>query len=274
MQTVDAHGAKIPVLGFGTWPMRGDECRNAVVAGLKLGYRHVDTAQGYSNEEEVGEGIRESGVPRQDIFITTKVRPEWQGEGRLQASLEESLTKLGVDVVDLTLIHWPNPEIPVAEAMKALSAAKRAGLTRHIGVSNFTVALLDQAVAAASEPLVTDQIEYHPFLDQTKMFTAMRRHGMAITAYCPVARGHITGDPTIEAIAKAHGKTAGQVALRWLIQRPDVIAIPKASRRERLEENLAIFDFALSDAEMDAMSALKTRGLRLVNEPAWVPAWD
>jgi diketogulonate reductase-like aldo/keto reductase len=274
MQTVDAKGARIPVLGFGTWPMRGDECRNAVVAGLKLGYRHVDTAQGYSNEEEVGEGIRASGVPREDIFITTKVRPEWQGEGRLRASLEESLKKLGVDVVDLTLIHWPNPEIPVAEAMKALSEAKRSGLTRHIGVSNFTVALLDQAVAAATEPLVTDQIEYHPFLDQTKMLAALRRHGMAITAYCPVARGEIVGDPTIEAIAKAHGKTAGQVTLRWLIQQPDLIAIPKASRPERLKENLAIFDFALSDAEMDAMSGLKKRGLRLVNEPAWVAEWD
>jgi diketogulonate reductase-like aldo/keto reductase len=274
MQTVDAHGAKIPVLGFGTWPMRGDECRNAVVAGLKLGYRHVDTAQGYSNEEEVGEGIRESGVPREDIFITTKVRPEWQSADRLGASLEESLRKLGVDVVDLTLIHWPNPAIPVAEAMKALSEAKRRGLTRHIGVSNFTVALLDQAVAAASEPLVTDQIEYHPFLDQTKMFAAMRRHGMAITAYCPVARGEVIGEPMIEAIAKTHGKTAGQVTLRWLIQQPDVIAIPKASRRERLEENLAIFDFTLSGAEMAAISALKSRGLRLVNEPAWVPAWD
>ncbi|MEX2298869.1 MAG: aldo/keto reductase, partial [Dongiaceae bacterium] len=185
-----------------------------------------------------------------------------------------SLRKLGVDVVDLLLIHWPNPEIPVAEAMKALSEVKRKKLTRHIGVSNFTVALLDQAVAAASEPLVTDQIEYHPFVDQTKMFAAMRRHKMAITAYCPVARGKVVGDPTIEAIAKAHGKTAGQVTLRWLIQQGDVIAIPKASRRERLEENLAIFDFALGDAEMKAMSALKARGLRLVNEPAWVPAWD
>ena len=274
MQTVDAQGAKIPVLGFGTWPMRGDECRQAVTAGLKLGYRHVDTAQGYSNEEEVGEGIRVSGVPREDIFITTKVRPEWQGEGRLQASMEESLRKLGVDVVDLTLIHWPNPDIPVAEAMKALSDATRRGLTRHIGVSNFTIALLDQAVAAASEPLVTDQIEYHPFLEQTKMLAAIRRHGMAPTAYCPVARGHIVGDPVIEAIAKAHGKTAGQVTLRWLIQKGDVVAIPKASRPERLKENLEVFDFTLSDAEMTAMDGLKTRGLRLVNEPAWVAEWD
>jgi len=274
MQTVDANGAKIPVLGFGTWPMRGDECRKAVSAGLKLGYRHVDTAQGYSNEEEVGDGILDSGVPRDRIFITTKVHPEKQGEGDLQASMEESLRKLRVDQVDLTLIHWPNPRIPVAEAVKALSNAKRRGLTRHIGLSNFTIRLLDQAVAAATEPLVTEQIEYHPYVDQTKMLAALRRHGMAITAYCPIALGRVVGDPAIEAIGRAHGKTAAQVTLRWLIQQGDVVAIPKSSKPKRLKENLDVFDFALTEAEMAAIGALKSRGLRLVNEPGWVPAWD
>jgi len=274
MQTVSAHGAKIPALGFGTWPMKGEECARVVSDALKLGYRHVDTAQGYSNEKEVGDGMADAGVARDRIFITTKIHPEQQGEGALQASLEESLRKLRVDQVDLTLIHWPNPKIPVAEAMKALSDAKRRGLTRHIGLSNFTVALLDEAVKAATEPLVTEQIEYHPYIDQSKMLAALGRHGMAVTAYCPLALGRVIGDPVIEAIGKTHHKTVAQVALRWLIQQGNVIAIPKSSKVERLRENMAVFDFVLSDEEMTAMNGLKKRGLRLINEPGWVPKWD
>lgn len=274
MQTVSANGATIPILGFGTWPLRADECRRTVVAGLELGYRHVDTAQGYENEREVGEGIRDSGVPRDEIFITTKVRPERQGKGDLQASVEESLRKLGVDRVDLTLIHWPNPDIPVHEAIAALCDAKRRGLTRHIGLSNFTVANIEKSVAAATEPLVTDQIESHPFLDQSKVMSTLRGHGMATTAYCPIARGRVVGDPVLEAIGRAHGKSAVQVSLRWLIQQGDVIAIPKSSKAERLKECLDIFDFTLNDDEMAKIDALRSRRLRLVNEPAWVPEWD
>lgn len=274
MQTVISHGAKIPVLGFGTWPMRGDECRNAVAEGLRAGYRHIDTAQGYANETEVGEAIRASGIPRDDIFITTKIRTDWQSRDRLQASVEESLAKLGVDVVDLVLIHWPYPPVPVEEAIPELCAAKRRGLTRHIGVSNFTIALLDRAIAVTSEPLVTNQVEYHPFLDQRKIVAATLKDGLAVTAYCPLARGRVIGDPLLESIARAHGKTVGQVALRWLIQKPNTIAIPKAAHPERIRENIDIFDFNLSPAEMVAIDDLRSRNLRLVNEPAWVPAWD
>jgi diketogulonate reductase-like aldo/keto reductase len=274
MWMVNANGAEIPVLGFGTWPLRGDECRQVVASGLGLGYRHVDTAQGYQNEREVGDGIKDSGVPREAIFITTKVRPEQQGAGDLQTSVEESLRKLGVDRVDLTLIHWPNPTIPVKEAILALCDARRRGLTRHIGVSNFTLAHLEQAIAAATEPLVTDQIEYHPFLDQTKVMAALRRNGMATTAYCPIARGHVSGDAVLEEIGATHGKSAVQVSLRWLIQQKDVVVIPKSSKAERLKECLDIFDFNLSGADMARIDALRARGLRLVHEPAWVPVWD
>lgn len=274
MQTVDVKGAKIPVLGFGTWPMRGDECRRAVLTGLEVGYRHVDTAQDYENEREVGDAIRASGIPRDDIFLTTKVRPDWQGRERLEPSLEESLEKLGVDVVDLALIHWPYSTIPIEEGVLALCEAKRKGLARHIGVSNFTVAFLDRAMAVATEPLVTNQIEYHPFLDQSKVIPALRRYGMALTAYSPVARGEVALDPTIQAIGKVHGKTAGQVALRWLIQQERTIAIPKASRPERIRENFDIFDFSLSDAEMASLTTLTSRNLRLVDDEGIAPVWD
>lgn len=273
MQIVSANGANIPALGFGTWKLTGDECRLAVLEALRIGYRHIDTAQGYRNEEEVGAAIAESGLKRDDLFITTKIRPEDEGEGVLQRSLEESLRKLRLDTVDLALIHWPNPAIPVEEAVGALCDAKRRGLTRHIGLSNFTIDLLDRAIAAATEPLATEQIELHPYITQTKMLAAIRRHGLAITAYSPVGRGAVTEDPVMAEIGARHGKTPVQVALRWLVQQGDVIAIPKTANAGRMRENFAIFDFELSADEMARVSGL-ARGERLVNVPAWVPKWD
>lgn len=274
MQMVRSNGVEIPALGFGTWPMRGEICTRIVTEGLKLGYRLVDTAQGYSNEAEVGEGLARSGVSRDDVFIVTKVRPEWTSAARLEKSVEESLTKLRTDRVDLLLAHWPNPDIPVAETVRALSAARRSGLTRHIGVSNYTIALLEEAVRASPEPIVTDQIEYHPYADQSRLIPAIRAKGLFVMAYCPVALGRVVGDPVIEAIAKAHGKTAAQVTLRWLIQQGDVVAIPKTSKVERLAENFAVFDFTLTAGEVTQLSALSRPGFHLVNEPAWVPNWD
>ena len=272
MRTDHANGADIPILGLGTFPMRGEACTRVVSQALTIGYRHIDTAQIYNNETEVGAGMRQSGIARDLIFLTTKIGPERLGD--LQASLEKSLVKLQVDQVDMTLIHWPNPAIPVGEAVAALCDAKRRGLTRHIGVSNFVLALLDQAVAAATEPLAAEQIEYHPYLDQSKMLAALRRHGMATVAYSPIALGEVVADPVIAAIGKAHGKSTVQVTLRWLIQQNGVVAIPKTSKLERLKENLDIFDFALTADEMAALARLSGRGLRLVNEPAWVPRWD
>jgi 2,5-diketo-D-gluconate reductase B len=269
-----AGNGPIPAIGCGTFELRGETCARIVAEALRVGYRHIDTAQGYGNEEAVGEGIRASGIPRSEVFVTTKVRPQLVADGDLQRSAEESLRKLGVDVVDLLLIHWPNPMVTVRETMSALSDAKRRGLTRHIGVSNFTIAKLEAAVAVSPEPIITEQVELHPYLDQTRLLAEARRLGLTVTAYCPIALGKVVGDTALEAIGAAHGKSAAQVALRWLIQQPGVAAIPRTSNPERLVENLAIFDFQLTDDEMDRISRLKRPNSRIINEPGWVPRWD
>lgn len=272
MQMVSAKGVSIPVIGLGTWPMRGSACQETVETALALGYRHVDTAQMYENEAEVGAGIRASGLPRDAVFLTTKVLPELTSAAKMPKSVEESLRKLKVDSVDLLLAHWPYPSIPVRETVETLSELKRRGLARNIGVSNYTVKLHDEAVAASPEPLIVNQIEYHPFVDQTKVLDAVRRHGMAVTAYSPVARGRVIGNPVIEKIAAAHGKSATQVSLRWLVQQ-DVIVIPKSTHPERLKANLDIFDFVLSDREMAEIDALGGNS-HIVNAPDRVPQWD
>ena len=271
--TVTVGDARIPALGCGTWQLRGALCAEIVAEALRLGFRHIDTAQGYGNEAAVGEGIAASGVPREAVFVTTKVMPNLMSDGPLQRSVEDSLTRLRLDRVDLVLLHWPNPGIPLGESVRALADAKRRGLTRHIGVSNFTVANVDEAVRLSPEPIVTNQVEYHPYLDQTKVLAANRRHRLATTAYCPIALGRVAKDPVLATIGAAHRKSAVQVTLRWLIQHGDVIAIPRTSRPERLRENLGIFDFALSPTEMERISGLRS-DRHLVNEPEWVPAWD
>ncbi len=266
-------GVAIPKLGLGTWELRGEDCAEVVAAALRAGYRHIDTAQGYANEHRVGEGVRRSGVPRSEIFITTKVMPQLIGDGPLQKSVEGSLLSLGLDQLDLVLIHWPNFDIPISQSMSALEDVRRSGMARAVGVSNFTVALLDEAMRSAGE-LAMHQIEYHPYVDQQKILAATRRHGLTITAYSPVAQGQVVGDPVIEAIGAAHSKTAVQVALRWLVQQDDVVVIPRTAKPERLPENAAIFDFALTEAEMAGMSGLTRGRTHLVNEPFWVPTWD
>jgi diketogulonate reductase-like aldo/keto reductase len=271
---VSVGGVAIPALGCGTWQLRGNECTAIVAEALRVGFRHIDTAQGYANEAEVGAGIRESGVPRSEIFLTTKVRPDFASRTKLLRSVEDSLGRLGLDVIDLLLIHWPNPDAPVAEMMEALSLARRAGLARHIGVSNFTIAMLDEAVRLSPEPIVTDQIEYHPYVDQGRLLHAIRRHGLAITAYCPLALGRVADDPTLRSIGERYGKTPAQVALRWLIQQGDVIAIPKTASAARLRENFGVFDFSLSPDDMAAVDAIPRNKQHLVNELQWVPAWD
>lgn len=256
MEVVKIGDAEIPVLGLGTWPMRGRSCGNIVTEALALGYRHIDTAQMYGNEADVGAGLRASGVPREQVFITTKVERELASAKRMPKSVEKSVRRLGLDHVDLLLIHWPNSRVPVAETMACLSEMKRRGLARYIGVSNYSPDLLDEAVRTSPEPIVTNQIAYHPFIDQSKLVAAIQSHGLATTAYSPIARGRVAGNRVLEDIASAHGKTAAQVTLRWLVQQRDVIAIPKSSRVERLRENLAIFDFVLSQDEMSQIFAL------------------
>jgi diketogulonate reductase-like aldo/keto reductase len=269
-QTVTAGGARIPIVGFGTWTLRGKDCARLVEQAIAVGYRHIDTAQLYENEAEVGEGVRASGL-RDQVFITTKVQPENLRAGDLARSAKESIARLGVDQVDLLLIHWPNAAIPLAETIGALNKVKRDGLTKHIGVSNFNVALIEEATKLSESPLVCDQVEYHPFLDQTKVIAACKTHDMAVVAYSPIARGGAEGDKVIGRIAKAHGKSSAQISLRWLVQQ-GVVVIPRTSKAERLKENIALFDFELTAAEMKEIAGL-ARGGRIVN---WVysPKWD
>jgi len=269
-----AHDAQIPALGFGTSPMTGGLSPDIVVAALRAGYRHIDTAWKYGTERAVGEAMRASGVPRDEIFLTTKVSHEYLRADDFAKSVDESLAALKVDHVDLLMVHWPNPEIPLSETMPALAKAKRQGLARHIGVANFNIALLDEAIRLCPEPLVCLQAEYHPYLDQTKLLDAVRDRGMAFVAYCPLGRGRLFNDPVLAEIAKARGRSIAQVALRWLMQQ-GVAAIPRSSNPQRIADNFKVFDFALSDAEMARISALKRPNGRIANPVERVAGgWD
>ncbi len=268
-----AHGAKFPAIGFGTMelPYRPAEL---VAVAIAAGYRAIDTARKYGTEERVGEGIRASGITRSELFVTTKVTELNAREADFLNSAETSLKALGLDYVDLLLVHWPQPKVPFAETLGALAKAKRRGLTRHIGVSNYTIAMLDEAVRVCPEPLLTNQVEYHAYLPQDRMLAALKRHGMILTAYCPMARGKLLDDPVIGEIAKAHGKSIGQISLRWLIQQPMVAAGPRPLAEAHITEDLDIFDFSLSDEEMWQISALRSRNIRIADPPERAPKWD
>ena len=272
MPFIEANGACIPSIGLGTWELRGRACARLVEQAIKFGYRHVDTAQMYDNEREVGEGLRASGIPRDEIFVTTKVWTTHFAPNDLERSVRESLKQLRLAQIDLLLLHWPNPRVPLIETLGALANVRRLGMARHVGVSNFTVALIEEAIALSPEPLVCNQVEYHPYLDQTKVLNACRHHDMAVVAYSPIAKGRIKNDETLTAIGAAHGKTAGQVSLRWLIQQ-NVAAIPRTARIERLSENIDIFDFTLSDDEMARISAMGSASGRLTDF-GLAPKWD
>jgi len=272
MRFVEAHGARIPAIGLGTWELRGRACARIVEQAVKLGYRHLDTAQVYENEREVGEGLRASGVRRDEIFLTTKVWTTHFAPNDLERSAKESLVRLRLPEVDLLLLHWPNAHVPLEETLGALVHAKKLGLTRQIGVSNFTVGLMDEAVALCSEPLICNQVEYHPYLDQAKVREACARHGIAVVAYSPVAKGRIKSDETLIRIGRTHRKTPAQICLRWLVQQ-NVAAIPRTSKIERLSENIDIFDFTLSDDDMRVISGLHSETGRLTDY-AFAPKWD
>jgi diketogulonate reductase-like aldo/keto reductase len=235
-----------------------------VEQALRLGYRHIDTAEMYDNEREVGEGLHASGIKRGDVFVTTKVWPSHFAPRDLERAARDSLTRLRLRQVDLLLLHWPNPQIPLSKTLGALCKVKRDGLARHIGVSNFTVKLLEEAFRLSSEPLVCNQIECHPFLDQSKVIAACRKHGMAVVAYSPIARGGARNDKLLARIGAAHGKTAAQVALRFLVQH-EIVVIPRTSKEQRLAENAGVFDFALSAAEMKEIAGLSHRDGRIVD---------
>jgi 2,5-diketo-D-gluconate reductase B len=255
MPAIEANGARIPLIGLGTWDLRGRACARMVEEAIGLGYRHIDTAAMYGNEEEVGAGLRGSGIGRDEVFVTTKVWSSNLRDRDFERSTRDSLSKLKLPHVDLLLIHWPNSSIPLKETIGALCRMKREGFARHVGVSNFTPALIEEAVKLATEPLVNNQIECHPYFDQSKTIAASHKRGLSVTAYSPVARGRVKGDAVLTRIGKAHGKTAAQICLRYLVQQ-DLIVIPKTSRLERLQENFAIFDFKLTPPEMKEIAAL------------------
>ncbi len=274
MIDVDANGANIPAIGLGTWDLRGDACAQIVERAIAEGYRHIDTAIMYENEAAVARGIRASGIDRDDLFVTTKVWPDEVVDGAFQDAVRGSLDRLQMDSVDLLLVHWPpKGREDVAEWMRLLNDAAEQGWTQHIGVSNFTTDQLDKAVATSARPLVCNQIESHPYIDQAKARAACERHGMALTAYCPLYRGgDLFDEPAIADAASSHGRSPAQIVLRWHVQ-SDGIAIPKTATPNRLAENIAVFDFALSDAEMQAIDALRTAQSRLCDWDG-APRWD
>ena len=273
MKFLEIQNTKVPVLGYGTWKLSGEGCVAGVRTALDIGYRHIDTAQIYENEKEVGQALQQSGVPRADIFLTTKVWMSNVRDGDLQRSVGESLARLRVDYIDLLLIHWPVKEVGIDEQMRALTETRDQGLTKLIGVSNFTVGQMRDVTDRLGVGIANNQVEYHPFLNQQPVHEFATAHGMFVTAYSPVARGKVMDDQTIGTIGKKYGKSPAQVTLRWLIQQDNVAAIPKAAKPENARANFAIFDFELSADEMRAIAGLARPDGRMVN-PDWAPQWD
>lgn len=272
MEFIEVGGARVPALGFGTFALNGEACYRATRSALDLGYRHVDTAQNYGNEREVGRAIADSGIDREAVFLTTKIWFDCLAEGDLQRTADACLERLAADHVDLLLIHWPSERVPLGESLEAIEAVRAAGKARHIGVSNFPVRLMKAAVEDHGARVICNQVEYHPFLDQTKVLDYARAHGLMVTAYSPVAQGRVGADATLRRIGEAHGKTPAQVALRWLLDQALVAAIPKAAKEQHCRENIDIFDFTLSEADRAAIDAL--RGGRRLVDPGWAPRWD
>jgi diketogulonate reductase-like aldo/keto reductase len=272
--TVNISGAKIPVLGFGTYGMAGSQLQGVLVAALQRGFRHIDTAQMYQNEADVGAAIRASGVARNAVFVTTKV---WVGNyprQRFMASVDESLRNLQTDYIDLLLVHWPRGGAPIEEQIEGLNRAADAGKVRHIGVSNYNATMMREAAALSTRPLVTNQVEYHPFLDQSAVLRQVMSSGSSLMAYCGMAVGRVFETPLLRDMAARHDRSVAQIVLRWLIQQPGVVALSRTEKVERLPQNTEIFGFALTGDEMDAIGSLKTLGSRIVNPPQLAPAWD
>ena len=267
---LDVHGHAVPALGFGTWKMKGSEAREGVLDALEIGYRHVDTAQMYGNEAEVGRAVAESTVPRADVFLTTKVWRDHLAPDSVRRTTEESLEKLGTDYADLLLIHWPNDAIRLENTLDAFLKLREEGKAKLIGVSNFPPALVRRALAVVPD-LACDQVEHHVFLGQQPLREMAEQHGFLLTAYSPLAQGDVLQNDTLKRIGEQHGKSAGQVALRWLVQQNRVAAIPKAASHRHRRANFNLFDFALTGAEMAEIDGLE-KDRRLV-DPGFSPAW-
>lgn len=251
MEFVTVADARIPALGLGTARMTGDDCRQAVGTALELGYRHVDTAQMYDNEEAVGDAIAEADVEREDVFLVTKVNTDNLRREDVLRSTRRSLDRLDTDYADLLLIHAPRKYAPISETIGAMNELQDDGAVRHVGVSNFSVDQLREAMDASRTPIVTNQVKYHPYTDQSELLAFCVENDVTLTAYSPLARGDVASDDALAEIGGRHGKTPSQVALRWLLQQEHVIPIPKAASRDHQRENLDVFDFRLSDDEME-----------------------
>lgn len=268
---IEAGGARIPQIGLGTWKVHGEALAGSIEAAVASGYRHFDTAAFYDNEPEVGAALRASALPRDDYFLTTKV---WYTEARaddLRRAAEASVERLGIGAVDLLLLHWPSPEVPLEETIEALCAARRDGLTRHIGVSNFPPSLLERALKATSEPIVANQCECHPQFGQAALKKFCADRDVAFVAYTPIGSGKLLDAPVITDIARTLDRTPAQVILRWHLQRGN-IAIPRSSNPERVAQNIAVTDFALSDADMAQIDAMESPEGRMIS-PSWVQTW-
>jgi len=246
-------GKNVPALGFGTWQLRGEDCVRGVDHALSVGYRHIDTAQAYGNEAEVGRAIKKSGVARDDVFLVTKVRQQDFHHARVLETTQESLKKLDAGYIDLLLMHWPNPDIPLAETLGAMNELQASGLVHHIGVSNFSPTLVEEAQRYAT--IFSNQVEYHPYKSQTALVQQAQKEDYLLVAYSPLDRGKVQGDAALQEIGRAHGKSPAQVTLRWLVQQ-GVSTIPKAGSDQHRQDNWDIFDFELSDEEMKAVFAL------------------
>ncbi len=265
-------GAKMPVLGLGTWKLTGADCVNAVKSALELGYAHIDTAEIYKNEVEVGKGIAASEVSRKKIFLTSKLWPDHFSYNAVFAACRASLKRLGTEYLDLYLMHWPNDRVPMKETLRALNELAASDLVRHVGVSNFSVRLWEEAQAVSEIPLVTNQVECHPLFRQDKLLAHSEKTGCVLTCYSPLGRGADLVHPVIIKIAEKQHKTPAQVCLRWQLNRSgQTVVIPKGTSQAHLQENLGIFDWNLFPADVKKISAIKEQE-RIVN-PA-VAHWD
>jgi 2,5-diketo-D-gluconate reductase B len=271
MNTIQSQGISFAKLGLGTYRLQGDACRAAVESALALGYRHIDTAEMYGNEEAVGAALAGSAIPRKEIHVTTKCWHANLAPDSLRRAFDASMKKLKLDVLDLYLIHWPARGMDLRATLEAMLKLKDEGRIRAIGVANFTVSLLKQ-VEEIGAPIACNQVEYHVLLDQSKLLAHMQPRKIPLVAYCPLAQGRLAEHATLDAIAKKHDATPAQVALKWLLDQDGVAAIPKSSRREGQQTNLDCMKVALDDADREAIAALP-KGQRCVS-PGFAPDWD
>ena len=268
--------ANIPVLGLGTWQSTGQDCIDVVSQGLKMGYEHIDTAQAYGNEKEVGQGIKQSGIARDKFFLTTKIFPDdmkFEPEN-LVAAAKRSLENLDTDYVDLLLLHWPDDRVPLSETIPALCALQKQGLTHNIGVSNFNIANIIEAKKYADVPIVVNQVEFHPFIKQNTLQTFLNNHHILLEAYSPLARGDVFDNEIIKEIAEHHGITPAQVSLAWILSDKHRIAIPKTSNPDHLQGNLEAINIQLSADEIEKINTLARSDGRKIKHPDYSPEWD